>query len=603
MRLVWLFESVEGLRGHALRAVRDAESLAARGHEVLVLAKDAAHDGGTGPLLEVPTLRVGRFDAASIPDCDVLLATHWTTVEPALRSGRGLAVHCCAGYEPATIQDPEMRGRATAVYQLPLPRIAISPHVARLLRQHAPSGVQIAEIVAAIDTDGCQPTAPRPRGEVLRVGLAGPWERSWQGVREGVEACRRAIDDGMRLQMVRIAPGGPCAAERELDVPTEWHSHVAPAAIPELLRSLDLLIASATGPEQGCFLPPIEAMACGVPCVLTDVPSHRDYAPGRGDYALFVEPGNVQQLTEAVQLLGGHDGLRQQLVQPGLEVARRFAPERHVEQLETALEQLLAKASAAPRPLFDSHRSARPVTTPATGRSAALPPLRAPVEAPLKARQRGPLGRPARAATPAYRSRITWPAEPQPAAPPQPTTPLPPAPPPRPHQDIEVQLLIDRLVHRGDRQLRCDHFTAATASFAAARCLAPDDPLVIDRLGTAAFLADDPRRALQAFDDLLALAGSGGDHPGLQDKRGMVLLALERWAEAADCFERSCQIGAADADTFNRLGIARHGLGDAAGARDAFREALRRDDSHVAAAANLRALDRSNRPVPLLSES
>ncbi|MBK8980074.1 MAG: glycosyltransferase [Planctomycetes bacterium] len=525
MRIVWLLESAAPPSAGVLRALDAAERLAARGHDVLVLQKDRPEPAAGSACVR---RQVAAFDADTIPPCDAVVATSWTTVPSAVRSGRGAPVQYCQDYEPLGIQDPALRARAEAAYRLPAHKVAIAPHLASLLRQHGAGPVD--EIIYAIDQDRFRPaSAPRPVGAVTRVGIVGPWSVGWKGIRSGVEACRLALQSGLALRLVRVSAFEPDAEETALGVPTEWHVRVPHDEMGAIYHGLDVLLGTSTGAEE-CFFPPaVEAMASGVPCVLTDVPCFRGYAPGRSDYALFVEPQNVHEMAEALTLTACHQGLRGQLRDAGLAVAARFDPERHAHELEGVLER-----AARSGPLRTDRRLAscdpRDVCAPAPS-----------------------------------------PAEPAPD-----------------DDAAEEQLLVTALRERGDRLLRADRFADAVAAYAAALRLRPADPQLRDRVGSAAFLAGDAERALREFDQLLASTDPiAADARVWHEKRGLVLIGLDRWSEAARAFERAARCTDADADTFNSFGVALHELGDVAGARRAFREALRREPAHADATRNL----------------
>ncbi len=513
MRIVWLFETVAENPGSGVRVLQDAELLAARGHEVLVLSREAAprwYQQGASTFRQVPS-----FEAATIPDCDVVIATRATQVSDALAAGRGRVVHLVEEPEPLTHADPTRRSAAERAFRLPVPRIASSPHVAEWLRTFV-GAADVEEIVFAIDPGTMFPGAEQMPGRELRVGLVGPWEFAWKGIRNGVEACRIALGDGLTLRLVRISDGEPCDEERSLGVPTEWHVGVPPTRMGEIYRGLDVLLATATGPEEGFFAPALEAMACGVPTVLTDVPCFRGYAPGRTDYGLFVDADDARGMAQAIALLGAHRQLRRQVRAAGLEVARRYDPKVRVGQLEAALERV-AGCEVTPQG----------------------------VQPEVEQRFEGERG------------------------------------------DPELDTLVAALLERGDRLVQDERFEEATAAFRAASCLAPSNREVRDRLGSAAFLAGDETTALRVFDGLAAeLPHDRVAH----EKRGLVLAGLDRWDEAARAFERATREQGAEAETFNSLGVALHELGDLAGARAAFEEALRRDPRHGDAKRNLHAV-------------
>ena len=95
MRIVFLLESAE-LWGGVKTVLEDADGLASRGHHVVVLCKGAPP---TWTTVGCEFRTVPSFDAASIPGCDVVVGTYWTTVPFAAASGRGVPVHYCQGYE------------------------------------------------------------------------------------------------------------------------------------------------------------------------------------------------------------------------------------------------------------------------------------------------------------------------------------------------------------------------------------------------------------------------------------------------------------------------------------------------------------------------
>jgi glycosyltransferase involved in cell wall biosynthesis len=73
---------------------------------------------------------------------------------------------------------------------------------------------------------------------------------------------------------------------------------------------------------EGFGFPVVEAFASGTPVVATEVGSIVEVA---GDAALLVRPGDVSQLTEALERLLLHDGLRASLRAAGLRQASRFS--------------------------------------------------------------------------------------------------------------------------------------------------------------------------------------------------------------------------------------------------------------------------------------
>ena len=76
---------------------------------------------------------------------------------------------------------------------------------------------------------------------------------------------------------------------------------------------------------EGFGFPPLEAMACGCPAIVSNVASLPEVV---GDAALLVDPNDTDNLVGALRLILTDGGLRQQLVSRGLERASQFTWEK-----------------------------------------------------------------------------------------------------------------------------------------------------------------------------------------------------------------------------------------------------------------------------------
>ncbi len=82
---------------------------------------------------------------------------------------------------------------------------------------------------------------------------------------------------------------------------------VDPADMPGLLRSADLVLCTPVYEPFGIV--PLEAMACGVPVVATDVGGHRD-SVADGVTGRLVEPQSPEAVADAVRALLADEPLR-----------------------------------------------------------------------------------------------------------------------------------------------------------------------------------------------------------------------------------------------------------------------------------------------------
>jgi glycosyltransferase involved in cell wall biosynthesis len=138
------------------------------------------------------------------------------------------------------------------------------------------------------------------------------------------------------------------ASEPDVSCPVEHHEEVLPRAMGELMRSLDVLLGTSSGHEEGFFLPAVEAMASGVACVLTEIPCFRGYA-APANYALFVPPRDPVQMAHALAVVATRPDVRTELREKGLAVARLYTWERHLSQLLNAFEGILGSRGVMPQ--------------------------------------------------------------------------------------------------------------------------------------------------------------------------------------------------------------------------------------------------------------
>lgn len=92
---------------------------------------------------------------------------------------------------------------------------------------------------------------------------------------------------------------------------------------------------------EGFGLPPLEAMACGVPVIVSNVSSLPEVV---GDTGVLIDPHNVDGLAGAIQTLIESPGLRQQLSNKGLERSAMFTWSRCADQTVDAYRAVLSNA-------------------------------------------------------------------------------------------------------------------------------------------------------------------------------------------------------------------------------------------------------------------
>jgi glycosyltransferase involved in cell wall biosynthesis len=324
LAITYLLEDT-GLFGGVKVVIHQANMLASRGHAVSVVSKGDRPDWY--PLV-AEFRRVADFEPASLPPADVTVATFWTTIRAAAAFGR--AVHFCQGFEAALDHNQADHEAIVAAYQTPIPCLAVSSSLAELVRQRFGRFVRI--VPPALERYWGPSLRLRPH-RVPRVVVMHPIEFYMKGVPVALAAVQELRADGVRCRLVRVSQWPLGDAERALVAPDEFYRHIEPTQVARLLRGADLLLAPSWE-QEGFGLPVLEAMACGVPVVASDIPSFREFA---GDAATLVPFDDPQAFADAARAIL-HDPRRWRgLRRRGLAVAKGFSEKLVARTVEDAI--------------------------------------------------------------------------------------------------------------------------------------------------------------------------------------------------------------------------------------------------------------------------
>src|SRR5262249_21815986 len=154
------------------------------GHDVSILTRGSAPSWIT---VGVPVRHVSDFDGG-VPECDVLVATWYTTVGPAARArGARRAFHFSQGYEAIYPHVAHLAPEIDAAYSKALPKLLISEHLVGLFTGRFPGPFHVLpQAIRVSDYDpGDVRSAP---ASPPVVGLVGPFEALNKGIRVGLAA-------------------------------------------------------------------------------------------------------------------------------------------------------------------------------------------------------------------------------------------------------------------------------------------------------------------------------------------------------------------------------------------------------------------------------
>jgi glycosyltransferase involved in cell wall biosynthesis len=280
MRITFVVPVLE-VSGGARIIAGHAQRLAAKGHEVLIVAPSSTRPGikqrarmllrrSTCPysieqshvaLSGVPYKVTQREEvvATDVPDADVIIATWWETAEWvwAMPRAKGAKVHFIQHYEAHPGLPAE---RVDAVWKLPSRKIAIAQWLIDLGRQRF--GIEHMALVPNSIDHQFFTRKSRHRGEPATVGFLFHGA-SFKDMPTAVTALKRLRQ--MKPETRLRAFGASRAEPARLPPNTKFDYLPSQERIAEIYGECDAWLS--TSRTEGFNLPPLEAMASGCPAV------------------------------------------------------------------------------------------------------------------------------------------------------------------------------------------------------------------------------------------------------------------------------------------------------------------------------------------------
>jgi len=265
-----------------------------------------------------------------IPDADIVVATWWETAYYVSKysKNKGGKVYLIQHYE--TWGGPEEEVNNT--YKLGLHNIVNSNWLNNILQDKLRAPVE-AVILHAPDRKQFFPERIDRDNDTIRVLL--PYRRiKWKGMEDGIKAFEMARERHPDIQLVTFGD----APNRGVARYAEWYGKTYGDKLRKIYNSCDIFLFPSH--YEGFGLPPMEAMACRLPVVTTNVGAIPDYTIP-GETALVSPPGSPELLAENLIRLIEDEELRRRIAEAGYDYTKKFTWDRATDMLEQAFNKAL----------------------------------------------------------------------------------------------------------------------------------------------------------------------------------------------------------------------------------------------------------------------
>ncbi|OAI45869.1 hypothetical protein AYO44_02405 [Planctomycetaceae bacterium SCGC AG-212-F19] len=330
-----------------------ANELVRRGHDVTLWVEQERPVDWMR--LEFPVQFLDRKPLGALPGADLFLFQRWRFARPVCRARRGIPVHFCQGFEGidaenrlAKVMEHPWRHlvriwklkrrlrRLDRAYHMPTAKIVVHQPLRDLLMERYQQAAYLVPYGLPTEVFYRHEAPVPPSANVLVVG---PASIGWKRIGDALETVRLLKQGRPDVRLIRVAPEPMTAAERAAGVTDEYHTMLKPPQMAEQYRRAAVL-AVTSDPTEGFGLPALEAMACGTPTVLTDIPSFRHFAYPT-DYATFVPVGRPDVLAQTLARLLTDTTWRARLTERGLQVAARYTLQRSYQTMSDTLAEIL----------------------------------------------------------------------------------------------------------------------------------------------------------------------------------------------------------------------------------------------------------------------
>jgi len=170
---------------------------------------------------------------------------------------------------------------------------------------------------------------------ILYAGRIGPTKNT-RGLLEAFELIKKKIEHSVVIAGSGKEPYVSRLLKCVNDHRVIFKGYVANNELLNLYRKASLFVFPSF--HEGFGLPPLEAMACGCPVVVSNAASLPEVC---GDAAYYVDPNDAESIAEGMHKVLTDEALRRNLIEKGLQRAKLFSWEKSAGEHLKVFEEIL----------------------------------------------------------------------------------------------------------------------------------------------------------------------------------------------------------------------------------------------------------------------
>jgi glycosyltransferase involved in cell wall biosynthesis len=222
-------------------------------------------------------------------------------------------------------------------FQQPVAVTSVSPIISKIISTRF--GRKAPVIPNGIDTEFYYP-GKRPNENIIL--LVGNPNLRFKGFDVALQSLFQVWSSGQKFKVKWVCQIKPSLDQVPLPFPIEYVVMPTQEELALCYRQADIFLFTSW--YEGFGMPPLEAMASGVPVVTTSCGGIDVYAKDRIN-AILAEPGDIDQLAKGVIHLLNDENARNKLSVKGRETALKFSASKMINILEEYLYQLVSNST------------------------------------------------------------------------------------------------------------------------------------------------------------------------------------------------------------------------------------------------------------------